>query len=116
MLKDLLIIIHQYAQEHKEEKLNPEFRKRFIWDDNDYFRPFKIDRNSTGYWPVNYRELTRFKLLKAELRCVPTLFSDGLYEYVSGWADTKLERFTFKLPIRYITSLHPVDLMSGLDC
>ena len=32
--KDLQLIIHQYSQEHKQERLNKEYHKNYRWDES----------------------------------------------------------------------------------
>ena len=57
LLKDLQLIIYQYSQEHKQERLNKEYHTNYRWSDaGNRFDGFDC-LLAFGYVGFNYRNL-----------------------------------------------------------
>ena len=56
--KDLQLIIYQYSQEHKQERLNKEYHTNYRWDENVLDNCLRAFGNTDSFWVFNYRNLT----------------------------------------------------------
>ena len=87
LLKDLQLIIYQYSQEHKQERLNKEYHTNYSWFDADNTR-FDVEcLLAFGYVGFNYRNLRQRHNGEIEIR------------KIWSWQDRK---YVANLPKHYI--------------